>query len=66
MSIEVNLDSKSPHIWSDSSTKLEEVLHHLRDEHGMKRHSIIMKDVERGGFLFFIYEKIKQEWLSEW
>ena len=64
MTIEANLDAKSPHIWSDDEIELSALLKMLNDVHGLKKHSIIMKDVERGGFLFFLYQKIEREWVS--
>ena len=66
MSIEVDLDSKSQNIWSDDKQYLSDVLQYLKESHGLVRHSIIMRDVERGGYLFFLYQKIKPEWLSKW
>ena len=65
MTVEVHLDVRSPHVWSDDESELDGVLKMLKDIHGLKKHSIIMKDLERGGFLFFLYQSIESEWISE-
>ena len=64
MAIEAHLEARSPHIWSDDEQELVVILKMLKDLHGLKKHSIIMKDIERGGFLFFLYEMIDPEWVS--
>lgn len=46
--------------------RLESLILHLRDNHGVRKRSIVMPDREGGGFLFFIYQPCHPQWIMDW
>ncbi len=45
---------------------LESLILHLRNNHGIRKRSIVMPDIDEGGFLFFIYQPCDPRWIMAW
>ena len=65
MLVSVDWDSNPINIWHLDKPVLENLLQHLKSN-GVRRHSIVMHDRERDGFLFFVYEKMDPQLILVW
>ena len=45
--------------------QLELLILHLRNNHNVRRRSLVMPDREQGGFLFFLYQACNPLWIAE-
>ena len=52
-------------VHSDDREELESLIRFLRQQHNLRKRSIIMDDREDGGFLFFIYQVCDPRWIVE-
>ena len=48
-----------------SKNQLELLILHLRNNHNVRRRSLVMPDREQGGFLFFLYQACNPLWIAE-
>jgi hypothetical protein len=49
-----------------NSRVLESLILYLRNVQGLRKRSIVMPDIEEGGFLFFIYQPCDPRWIMAW
>ena len=52
-------------VHGDDTDQLELLILHLRNQHNVRRRSLVMHDRESGGFLFFIYQACNPQWITE-
>ena len=48
-----------------NKNQLELLILHLRNNHNVRRRSLVMPDREQGGFLFFLYQACNPLWIAE-
>jgi hypothetical protein len=63
VSIRVDWDRQPVSVHSDDAAVLERLILFLRNQHNVKKRSIVMPDREDGGFLFFIYQVCDPRWI---
>lgn len=51
-------------VHSESSEHLEALILHLRQQHNVRKRSLVMPDREQGGFLFFLYQSCDPRWIA--
>jgi len=52
-------------VHSDDQEVLEALIRYLRQQHNLRKRSIVMDDRVDGGFLFFIYQVCDPRWIAE-
>ena len=52
-------------VHGNHSEELESLILHLRNQHNLRRRSLVMPDRDSGGFLFFIYQACNPMWIAE-
>ncbi|MDC3317465.1 hypothetical protein OAV29_04425, partial [Candidatus Poseidoniaceae archaeon] len=52
-------------VHGNDTEQLELLILHLRNQHNVRRRSLVMPDRESGGFLFFIYQACNPLWIAE-
>ena len=65
MPVPIDWDRQPVSIHSDDMAELESLIVYLKTKHSIRKRSIIMKDRESGGFLFFIYQPCDPRWIAE-
>ena len=65
MPVRVNWDRTPVSVHHDSKDILESLVTHLRNNHGIRKRSLVMPDREEGGFLFFLYQPCNPSWILE-
>lgn len=65
MTIRVDWDRQPVSVHADDAQVLERLILHLRNQHNLKKRSIVMDDRENGGHLFFIYQVCDPRWILE-
>ena len=65
MSVHVAWDRSPVSVHSSDPTILEGLILHLRNNHNLRSRSIVMKDREQGGFVFFLYQACDPAWILE-
>ena len=65
MQVSIDWEANPINVWHIDKTILDELLKHLHF-HGLLKHSIVMPDRDRGGFLFFVYETVDPNLILEW
>jgi|TARA_X000000368_G_scaffold269331_1_gene213393 hypothetical protein len=53
-------------VHGDNPEDLELLILHLRNQHSVRRRSLVMQDRQSGGFLFFIYQACNPVWIAEY
>lgn len=64
MSIRVDWDRQPVSVHSDNAAVLERLILFLRNQHNVKKRSLVMPDREEGGYLFFIYQVCDPRWIG--
>jgi hypothetical protein len=62
--IRVDWDRQPVSVHSEDPALLERLSLFLRNQHNLKKRSIVMPDREGGGFLFFIYQVCDPRWIA--
>lgn len=65
MAVRVNWDRTPVSVHHDDESLLNALILHLRNKHGVRKRSLVMKDRDEGGFLFFIYQACDPRWILE-
>ena len=65
MAISLDWGSLPISVISESEVELNETLSFLKNK-GIRKHSIIMKDRNSKGYIFFIYSKFNKEIYNKW
>ena len=65
MSIRVDWDRQPVSVHAERAEVLERLILHLRNQHNVKKRSIVMDDRENGGYLFFIYQVCDPRWILD-
>ena len=52
-------------VHGDDREILEALIRYLRQQHNVRKRSIVMDDREAGGFLFFLYQVCDPRWIAE-
>ncbi len=65
MPLRVNGDLTPVSVHHDNQDVLEELILHLRNTFGVRKRSLVMKDRDEGGYLFFIYQPCNPRWILE-
>ena len=60
----VDWDRQPVSVHSESSEHLEALILHLRQQHNVRKRSLVMPDREQGGFLFFLYQSCDPRWIA--
>ena len=60
----VDWDRQPVSVHSESSEDLEALILHLRQQHNVRKRSLVMPDREQGGFLFFLYQSCDPRWIA--
>ena len=60
----VDWDRQPVSVHSESSEHLEALILHLRQQHNVRKRSLVMPDREEGGFLFFLYQPCDPRWIA--
>ena len=60
----VDWDRQPVSVHSESSEHLEALILHLRQQHNVRKRSLVMPDREQGGFLFFLYQTCDPRWIA--
>jgi hypothetical protein len=63
--LRVNWDRTPVSVHHDNQDVLEELILHLRNTFGVRKRSLVMKDRDEGGYLFFIYQPCNPRWILE-
>ena len=48
----------------DDQQELERLILFLRQQHNLRKRSLVMADREHGGFLFFLYQSCDPRWIT--
>ncbi len=64
MSLWVDWDRQPVSVHSADADLLERLILHLRNQHNVRKRSIVMPDRENEGFLFFIYQVCDPRWIA--
>ena len=65
MTVRVDWDRTPVSVHHSEKEVLESLILHLRNKHGIRKRSLVMKDREDGGFLFFMYQPCNPNWILE-
>ena len=65
MPLRVNWGRTPVSVHHDNQDVLEELILHLRNTFGVRKRSLVMKDRDEGGYLFFIYQPCNPRWILE-
>lgn len=65
MPVRVNWDRNPVSVHHNSKEYLEALIVHLRNNHGLRKRSLVMDDREEGGYLFFLYQACNPQWILE-
>ena len=65
MPVRIDWDRQPVSIHSEDRAELESLIDYLKTKHSIRKRSIIMKDRESSGFLFFIYQPCDPRWIAE-
>lgn len=65
MTIRVDWNANPINVWYHDRSVLDELIEFL-NANGIRKHSIVMPDHHRGGFIFFVYEKLEQNLIALW
>lgn len=65
VSIRVDWNRQPVSVHAENPEILEGLILHLRNQHNLKKRSIVMEDRENGGHLFFIYQVCDPRWILE-
>ena len=60
----VDWDRQPVSVHSESREDLEALILHLRQQHNVRKRSLVMPDREQGGFLFFLYQTCDPRWIA--
>jgi hypothetical protein len=64
LSLRVDWERQPVSVHSEDAALLERLILFLRNQHNVKKRSIVMPDREVGGFLFFIYQICDPRWIA--
>lgn len=65
MGVRVNWDRTPVSVHHPNQAVLEALILHLRNIYGVRKRSLVMKDREGGGYLFFLYQPCNPKWILE-
>ncbi len=65
VSVRVNWDRTPVSVHHEQQDVLEALILHLRNSFGVRKRSLVMKDRDEGGYLFFIYQPCNPRWILE-
>ena len=60
----VDWDRQPVSVHGDLQGPLEELILHLRQQHNLRKRSLVRPDRENGGFVFFLYQSCDSRWIS--
>jgi hypothetical protein len=60
----VDWDRQPVSVHAQEAAILERLILHLRNQHNVRKRSIVMADRENDGFLFFIYQVCDPRWIA--
>ena len=66
MSVRVHWQRTPVSVHHQHSEPLESLILYLRNNHDVRKRSIVMSDREEGGFLFFLYQACDPRWIALW
>ncbi len=61
----VDWDRQPVSVHGDAQAELEALILHLRQQHNVRKRSLVMPDRENGGFVFFLYQTCDPRWIAE-
>ena len=61
----VDWDRHPVSVHGDTLEQLEELVLHLKQQHNLRKRSLVMPDRENGGFVFFLYQTCDPRWIAE-
>ena len=64
VSIRVDWNRQPVSVHAEDADILRALIHHLRQQHNVKKRSIVMPDRESGGHLFFLYQACDPRWIA--
>ena len=64
MSLWVDWERQPVSVHAADADILERLILHLRNQHNVRKRSIVMPDRENDGFLFFIYQVCDPRWIA--
>jgi hypothetical protein len=63
VSIRVDWDRQPVSVHSDNAAVLERLILFLRNQHNVKKRSLVMPNREEGGYVFFISQVCDPRWI---
>lgn len=60
----VDWDRQPVSVHGDDQAELEGLILYLRQQHNLRKRSLVMQDREHGGFLFFLYQSCDPRWIA--
>ena len=61
----VDWDRQPVSVHGNEQGPLEQLILHLRQQHNLRKRSLVMQDRENGGFVFFLYQSCDPRWIAE-
>ena len=61
----VDWDRQPVSVHGDEQAPLEDLTLYLRQQHNVRKRSLVMPDRENGGFVFFLYQSCDPRWIAE-
>ena len=61
----VDWDRQPVCVHGDEQAPLEDLILYLRQQHNVRKRSLVMPDRENGGFVFFLYQSCDPRWIAE-
>ena len=65
MTVWVDWDRQPVSVHGDESTELEALILFLKNQHNLRKRSLVMPDRETGGYLFFLYQACDPRWIAQ-
>ena len=65
MTVWVDWDRQPVSVHGDESVELEALILFLKNQHNLRKRSLVMPDRETGGYLFFLYQACDPRWIAQ-
>ncbi|MAK84232.1 MAG: hypothetical protein VXZ04_00945 [Candidatus Thermoplasmatota archaeon] len=64
MPIWVDWDRQPVSVHGEDQASLEALIQYLKQQHNVRKRSLVMPDRENGGFVFFLYQSCDPRWIA--
>ena len=60
----VDWDRQPVSVHGEDQASLEALIQYLKQQHNVRKRSLVMPDRENGGFVFFLYQSCDPRWIA--